>query len=71
MNIKNIEIIYNLGNKTVLYLKCNRIEGLFECKMEERNNQCKHAHPMEQTRELLGTCDSGVSSCQSQHQYHF
>ena len=23
----NIEIIYNLGNKTVLYLICNRING--------------------------------------------
>ena len=71
MNIKNIEIIYNLGNKTVLYLIRNRINGLFECKTEERSNQCKHGQPMEQTRELLWTCDSGVSRCQSQHQYHF
>ena len=27
MNIKDIEIIYNVGNKTVLYLICNRISG--------------------------------------------
>ena len=26
-NIFNIEIIYNLGNLTVLYLICNRING--------------------------------------------
>ena len=39
--------------------------------MEKRNNQLKHGQPMEQTRGLFCTCDSGVARCQSQHQYHF
>ena len=39
--------------------------------MEKRNNQLEHGHPMEQTRGLFCTCDSGVARCQSQHQYHF
>ena len=33
--ILNRDIIYNLENKTVLYLMCNRIE----CKTEKRNSQ--------------------------------
>ena len=28
INIKNVKIIFNLGIKTVLYLKYNRINGL-------------------------------------------
>ena len=39
--------------------------------MEKRNSQLEHGQPMEQTRGLFCTCDSGVTSCQSQHQYHF
>ena len=39
--------------------------------MEKLNGQLEHGHPMEQTRGLLCTCDSGVASCHSQHQYHF
>ena len=42
-----------------------------ECKMEKRNSQLKHGQQIEQTRGLFCTCDSGVASCQSQHQYHF
>ena len=34
--------------------------------MEKRNSQLEHGQPMEQTRGLFCTCDSG----QSQHQYH-
>ena len=39
--------------------------------MEKRNSQLEHGQPMEQTRGLFCTCDSGVAHCQSQHQYHF
>ena len=39
--------------------------------MEKRNSQLEHGQPMEQTRGLFFTCDSGVARCQSQHQYHF
>ena len=38
--------------------------------MEKRNSQCEHGQPMEQTRNLFCTCDSGVALCQSQHQFH-
>ena len=38
--------------------------------MEKRNSQIEHGQPMEHTRGLLCTCDSGVARCQSQHQYH-
>ena len=36
--------------------------------MEKRNSQLEHGQPMEQTRGLLCTCESGVARCQSQHQ---
>ena len=39
--------------------------------MEKWNSQLKHGQPLEQTRGLFCTCDSGVVHCQSQHQYHF
>ena len=39
--------------------------------MEKQNNQLEHGQPMEQTRGLLCTCDSGVARCQSKHQCHF
>ena len=39
--------------------------------MEKRNSQLEYEQPMEQTRGLFCTCDSGVARCQSQHQYHF
>ena len=39
--------------------------------MEKGNSQCEHGQPMEQTRSLFCTCDSGVAHFQSQHQYHF
>ena len=42
-----------------------------ECKVEKQNSQLEHGQPMEQTRGLFCTCDSGVTCCQSQHQYHF
>ena len=29
--------------------------------MEKRNSQCEHGQPMEQTRDLFCTCDSGDS----------
>ena len=38
--------------------------------MEKRNSQLEHGQPMEQTRGMLCTFDSGVARCQSQHQYH-
>ena len=38
--------------------------------MEKRNSQLEHGQPMEQTRGLLCTCDSGVARRQSQHKYH-
>ena len=39
--------------------------------MEKRNSQLENGQPMEQTRSLFCTCDSGVARCQSQHQYEF
>ena len=39
--------------------------------MEKRNSQREYGQPMEQTRGLICTCDSGVAPCQSQHQCHF
>ena len=39
--------------------------------MEKQNSQLEHGQPMEQTRGLLCTCDSGVARCQSKHQCHF
>ena len=39
--------------------------------MEKRNSQLEHREPMEQTRGLFCTCESGVARCQSQHQYLF
>ena len=39
--------------------------------MEKRNSQLEHGQPMEQTRDFLCTCDSGVARCQSQHQCYF
>ena len=63
--------MYNIGNKTV----CVKYEivstVLSECKTEKRNSQRKYGQPMEQTRVLFCTCDSGVVRCQSQYQYHF
>ena len=39
--------------------------------MEKQNSHLEHGQPMEQTRDLFCTRDSGVTRCQSQHQYHF
>ena len=44
---------------------------LLECKTENRNSQCEHRQPMEQTIGLFCMCDSGVARCQSQHKCHF
>ena len=35
---------------------------LLECKTENRNSQCEHGQPMEQTRGLFCMCDSGLLS---------
>ena len=43
---------------------------LLECKMEKQNSQGEHGQPIEQTRSLFCTCNSGVAHCQSQHQCH-
>ena len=61
--------IFNLGIKTVFNLKYNHI--LSECKMEKGNSQLGHGQPVEQTKGLFCTCNSGVAHCQSHHQYHF
>ena len=34
--------------------------------MEKRKSKLEHGQPMDQTRGLLCTCDSGVARCQSQ-----
>ena len=39
--------------------------------MEKWNSQLELGKPKEQTRGLFCMCDSGVASCQSQHQCHF
>ena len=62
-----IESIYNLGDKTILNLLFNRITVLVEYKTEKRNSQCEHGQPMQQTRSLFCTCDSGAACCHSQH----
>ena len=54
-----VEIIYNLGNETVVFCFC----FLLKCKTERRNSQCEHRQPMAQTGVLFCTCDSGVSLC--------
>ena len=36
--------------------------------MEKRNSQLEHGQPMEQTKGLFCTCNSGEAGCQSQHQ---
>ena len=38
--------------------------------MEKLNSQLEHSQPIEQTRGLFCTCNSGVALCQSQHQCH-
>ena len=44
---------------------CNRINGLMGCKTEKHNSHCEHGQPMEQTKGLFCTWDSGVARCQS------
>ena len=39
--------------------------------MEKQNSQCEHGQPIEKTRGLFCTCDTGVACCHSQHQCHF
>ena len=39
--------------------------------MEKRKSKLEHGQPMDQTRGLLCTCESGVARCQSQHKCHF
>ena len=43
-----IEIIYNIGDKTFLYLILIILTVLLKCKMEKRNSQCEHRQPIEQ-----------------------
>ena len=62
LKYKNIS---NLGIKTVLYLNLIALMVKSERKMEKGNSQLEHGQPMEQTRGLLSTCDSGVARCQS------
>ena len=64
-----MEIIYNLGDKTIFYLLIV-LTVLLVCKTENRKSQCEHGQPMEQTRSLFCTCNSSVARCQSQHQCH-
>ena len=61
-----IESIHNIGNKSFLYLTCNRINSFVET--EKRNSQCEQGQPMEQTRGLFCMWESGVACCRSQHQ---
>ena len=60
INNKYLEIIYNLGDKTILYYLFNRISSLLESKTEKRNSQCEHGQPMAQTRSLFRMCDSNM-----------
>ena len=39
--------------------------------MEKQNSQLEQGQPMEQTINLCCMCNSGVTRCQSHHQYHF
>ena len=43
--ISNIKV-YIIQEKIVLYLICNCITFLFECKTEKLNSQRKHGQPM-------------------------
>ena len=65
------QVIYKDGSHTVLLF--NMLSYYFillECKLEMWNSQLEHRQPMEQTRSLFCTCDSGVAPCQSQHKSH-
>ena len=63
---------YNLGKKQFCILKYVIVlTALLERKAKKGNTQCEHGQPMEQTRGLFCTCNSGVTGCQSQHQCHF
>ena len=65
------EIIYKLGDKTILYFKYLIVlTVLLECKTEKRTSQCEHGQPMEQTWSLFCMSNSGVARRQSQHQCH-
>ena len=41
-------------------VKCNRINGLVECKTKKLNSQCENGQPMSQTSSLFCMYDSGV-----------
>ena len=49
----------------------NGFVGVQSGKAEKRNSQYEHGQPMEQTKNLFCTCDSGVARCQSQRQCDF
>ena len=68
--ISNIQKLFIILDKTILFLIFNRINGFVVVQTEKRNSQCEHGQPMEQTRSLFCTCNSGVTRCQSQHQCH-
>ena len=54
---RTYRIIFNLGIKTVLYLKYNCFKGFIGmCKTEKRNSQFEQGQPMEQRRGLFCTC---------------
>ena len=58
--------VYNLNNNAISET------GVLQLRMrEKRNSQCEHGQPMEHTRGLFCTCNSGMARCQSQHQCHF
>ena len=44
----------------VLHSICNRKTVLLECKTEMLNSQFEQGQPIEQTRGLFCTCESGV-----------
>ena len=72
MNRPKIEfiayIIHNLGKKTVLYLICNGIYGVFLKSVKHKGGA---ASVNAANKQLVCVWESGVARCQSQHLCHF
>ena len=55
-----IEMIYNIGNKTVCISYVIIAMVLLEFQAAKLNSQREHGQPVVQTRSLFCTCDSSV-----------
>ena len=69
----NYKIIYNLGNKTVLYLICNRINCHTVCRSVKQKNGTDSMNTTANgaNKGFVLHVWLGVAHCQSQHQCYF